>query len=90
MNKYVLWHVQGGLGKNVAATSFIADLKEVYKNMEADDLEYVKDNIVDFFKKQTLKRAILKSVEILETKGDFEEIKNEAEEINEIKKTEEE
>ena len=32
MNKYVIWHVQGGLGKNVAATSLIPDLKEVYKD----------------------------------------------------------
>ena len=32
MNKYVLWHVQGGLGKNVAATSLIPDLKETYND----------------------------------------------------------
>ena len=64
------------LDSDLLATAVKQDLKEVYKNMEADDLEYVKDNILDFFKNQTLKRAILKSVEILETKGDFEEIKN--------------
>ena len=32
MNKYVIWHVQGGLGKNVAATSLIPDLKEKYSD----------------------------------------------------------
>ena len=32
MNKYVIWHVQGGLGKNVAATSLISDLKKKYKD----------------------------------------------------------
>lgn len=28
--KYVIWHVQGGLGKNVAATALIKDLKNNY------------------------------------------------------------
>ena len=28
--KYVIWHVQGGLGKNVAATALIKDLKNKY------------------------------------------------------------
>ena len=32
MNKYVIWHVQGGLGKNVAATSLIPDLKKKYSD----------------------------------------------------------
>ena len=30
--KYLIWHVQGGLGKNVAATSLCRDLKETYPN----------------------------------------------------------
>ena len=32
MNKYIIWHVQGGLGKNVAATSLIPSLKEKYSD----------------------------------------------------------
>lgn len=28
--KYIIWHVQGGLGKNVASTSLIPDLKSKY------------------------------------------------------------
>lgn len=28
--KYLIWHVQGGLGKNVAATALISDLKSKY------------------------------------------------------------
>lgn len=28
--KYLVWHIQGGLGKNVAATALIKDLKEAY------------------------------------------------------------
>ena len=44
--------------------------------MEAPDLDFVKDQTLDFFKNQTLKNAIIKSVEILENKGDYEAIKN--------------
>ena len=36
MNKYVIWHVQGGLGKNVAATSLIPSLKEKYSDQLKD------------------------------------------------------
>ena len=28
--KYLIWHIQGGLGKNVAGTALIKDLKEAY------------------------------------------------------------
>tara|TARA_R110000803_G_scaffold115419_2_gene183895 strand:+ start:193 stop:1167 length:975 start_codon:yes stop_codon:yes gene_type:complete len=28
--KYIVWHIQGGLGKNIAATSLISSLKETY------------------------------------------------------------
>ena len=30
MDKYFIWHVQGGLGKNVAATSLCQDIKATY------------------------------------------------------------
>ena len=30
MDKYFVWHVQGGLGKNVAATSLCQDIKTTY------------------------------------------------------------
>ena len=32
MEKYLIWHVQGGLGKNVSATSLIGDLKKRYSD----------------------------------------------------------
>ena len=32
MEKYLVWHVQGGLGKNVASTSLIGDLKKTYSD----------------------------------------------------------
>jgi hypothetical protein len=30
IEKYVIWHIQGGLGKNIAGTALIKDLKEFY------------------------------------------------------------
>ena len=32
MEKYLIWHIQGGLGKNVASTSLIGDLKRKYSD----------------------------------------------------------
>ena len=51
-------------------------LKEVFKNMEANDLEYIKDKALDFHKTQVLKEAIIESAKILERNGDSEEIKS--------------
>ena len=51
-------------------------LKEVFQNMEATDLDYVKDKALDFHKSQVLKDAIVKSAEILERDGDSDEIKS--------------
>ena len=31
-NKYVVWHIEGGLGKNVAATALISSVKNKYKD----------------------------------------------------------
>ena len=30
--KYIVWHIEGGLGKNIAATSLISSLKQTYKD----------------------------------------------------------
>ena len=51
-------------------------LKEVFKNMESADLDYIKDKSLDFHKSQVLKDAIIRSAEILERDGDSDEIKS--------------
>ena len=60
---------------DVLKLSIIENLKEVMKYLEAPDLEFIQDKCLDFFKNQTLKNAILQSVDILESKGDYEQIK---------------
>ena len=61
---------------DILKTHIVETLKEVYKYFNATDLDFVKDQALEFFKNQALKGAILQSVEILETKGDYEQIKN--------------
>jgi replicative DNA helicase len=51
-------------------------LKEVYKHMEAEDLEYIKDKALDFHKTQVLKDAVIQSAKILEVDGNTDEIKS--------------
>tara|TARA_Y100000310_G_scaffold323962_1_gene385165 strand:+ start:1266 stop:2636 length:1371 start_codon:yes stop_codon:yes gene_type:complete len=61
---------------DILKISVVETLKDVYRHMESTDLEYIQDKSIDFFKNQTLKHAIIRSVEILETEGDYEQIKN--------------
>ena len=56
---------------DVLKTTIVEKLKEVFRYHEAPDLDFIKDQSINFFKNQTLKNAILESVEILEHKGDF-------------------
>jgi cobalamin biosynthesis Co2+ chelatase CbiK len=55
--------------------AIIENLKEVFRHLESPDLDFIEDKALDFFKNQTLKSAIVQSVEIMEAKGDFEQIK---------------
>jgi hypothetical protein len=50
-------------------------LKQAYKASESTDLNYVKDTFLDFCKNQTLKGALIKSVDLLEL-GDYDDIRN--------------
>jgi len=60
---------------DILKITIIETLKEVVRYLEAPDLEFIKDQALNFFKNQTLKNAIIESVEILENKGDFDTIK---------------
>ena len=64
------------VSNDVLKTTIVESLKEVYRYMEASDLDFVQDKTLDFFKNQTLKNAIIQSVDILESNGDYEQIKN--------------
>ena len=50
-------------------------LKQAYKSSKATDLGFVKDTFLDFCKNQTLKGALMKSVDLLEL-GDYDDIRN--------------
>ena len=50
-------------------------LKEVYRSTKANDLGFVKETFIDFCKNQTLKSALLRSVDLLEL-GDYDDIRN--------------
>jgi len=60
---------------DVLKLSIVENLKEVFRHLESPDLDFIEDKALDFFKNQTLKSAIVQSVEIMESKGDFEQIK---------------
>lgn len=54
--------------------SIIEELREVTKNIESPDLDFVKNETITFCKNQTLKAAIIKSVDLLQ-QGQYDEIK---------------
>jgi len=60
---------------DILKVSVLESLKEVYKHLDANDLDFVQDKTLDFFRNQKLKNAIIESVDILERDGDIEGIK---------------
>ena len=62
------------LKNDVLQVAVVEALKSAWTHRESDDLEYVKDEILDFCKNQKLKKAILESVDLLENK-DYDGIK---------------
>ena len=62
------------IDNDVLKTQIIQHLKDAWKFTEAQDLEYIKDQALDFCKNQEIKRAILQSVELLKS-GRYDEIK---------------
>jgi len=60
---------------DILKVGVVDKLRDVWKNIEATDLEFVEEQTLDFCKNQTLKNAILNSVELLENK-DYDGIKS--------------
>lgn len=52
----------------------VESLRTIFKSMKDNDLEYIQDSFLDFAKNQTLKSAIIKSVDMLQS-GQYGEIK---------------
>jgi hypothetical protein len=69
--KYKIDEIDDGVLKS----GVVDKLREVWKNVEATDLEFVQSEVLDFCKNQTLKGAILESVDLLENK-DYDGIKS--------------
>jgi len=59
---------------DVLKVSIIENLKEAWRNIEATDLEFVKQETLGFCKNQVLKGAIVQSIDLLEQKN-YDEIK---------------
>ena len=62
------------IDNDVLKTGVVDKLRDVWKNIESTDLEFVQSETLDFCKNQTLKNAILESVNLLENK-DYDGIK---------------
>ena len=60
--------------RDVLKQSVLDNLKQVWNQIESDDLEYVKEQTLEFCKNQNFKGAILESVQLLE-EGKFDVIK---------------
>lgn len=60
---------------DVLETSVISSLKEAMRNMESEDLDFIKEEAIKFCRNQNLKRAIMESVQLLES-GDYDGIKH--------------
>ena len=59
---------------DVLKVSIIENLKEAWRNVEATDLEFVKQETLGFCKNQVIKESIMQSVDLLEQKK-YDEIK---------------
>ena len=57
------------IDNDVLKSGVVDKLRDVWKNIEATDLEFVQTQTLDFCKNQTLKSAILESVDLLENQN---------------------
>lgn len=60
-------------------SEIVASLRDIYKNLNESDLDYIKSETLEFAKNQKMKKAILNSVEHLKN-GKFDAIQSEVEE----------
>mgnify|MGYP003673940952 FL=1 len=60
---------------DVLQTGIVDTLKEIMKNLEAEDMDFVQDETIKFCKNQKLKGAIMDSVNLLQA-GDYDGIKH--------------
>jgi replicative DNA helicase len=60
--------------RDVLKQSVLDNLKQVWNQLESDDLDYVKEQTLEFCKNQNFKSVILESVQLLE-EGKFDVIK---------------
>jgi len=61
--------------RDIVKSSIIESLKDSYRYLESEDLDFVKEETLNFCKNQCIKRAILESVDFL-NKGQYELIKS--------------
>ena len=62
------------MNDDVLKVSIIENLKEAWRNVEATDLEFVKQETLGFCKNQVIKESIMQSVDLLEQKK-YDDIK---------------
>ncbi len=60
---------------DVLKTTIVENLKEVTKQLHSSDQDFIKDEAIDFCKNQVIKKAIMDSVDLLQT-GQYDEIKS--------------
>ena len=57
------------IDNEILKSGVVDKLRDIWKNIESTDLEFVQSETLDFCKNQTLKNAILESVDMLENKN---------------------
>ena len=67
------------IDNDLLETTVVQHLKDVYKNLETTDRDFVKQKALDFCKNQVLKAAIMESVDLLQA-GDYDGIKSRVDE----------
>tara|TARA_R100000322_G_scaffold156214_1_gene115652 strand:+ start:906 stop:2255 length:1350 start_codon:yes stop_codon:yes gene_type:complete len=63
------------ISDDVLKKSVVSNIKDTYKYLESEDLEFVMEQTLDFCKNKVLKNAIIDSVELLKS-GKYDAIKN--------------